>query len=159
MRRRLIVLTAATALIVGSPLPSRATPKEATPPAKGVTKKAVAKGVAKKTTAESAGLALLDFCEEWMRKLQLRERDNLDHIKWETNPDGVEGTYTSYSQEHVCKLLEGTEKDPVAKIMYREERYKKQGHTIAEAQLSTPDAVEIFDVQEIFHYLKGKWDY
>jgi len=176
MRRRLIVFTAATALILGSPLLSWATdaPPPAPPasPAKAAPKKpatkaapkkkAPAKAAApKKTTAESAGIALLTFCDEWMHKLELREHDNLEHIKWETTPEGVQGTYTAYSKEHTCKLVEGTEQDPVAKIMYREERSKKQGHTIAEAQQSTPEVIDVFEVQEIFHYLKakGKWDY
>jgi hypothetical protein len=160
-RRGLIVLTAVAALIVTSPHSSRAAQQKRTPSAKGVTKKPAVKGTAKKTTAEAAGVALLEFCGEWMHKLQVREHDNLEHIKWDTGPDGVQGTYTGYSQDHTCKITEGTETDPVAKILYREVRYKKHGSTVAEAEQSTPEPIEIFDVQEIFHYLKakGKWDY
>lgn len=173
MRRPgLIVVAALTALITSSSQTSWAAPKRATPratpaakgtakkPVKGAAKKPV-KGAARKTTAEAAGIALLTFCDDWIHKLQVRERDNLAHIKWDTGADGVQGTYTAYSQEHTCKMMEGTEKDPVAKILYRELRYKKHGSTISEAEQSTPEPVEIFDVQEIFHYLKakGKWDF
>ena len=104
---------------------------------------------------------MVEFCETVMHKLQAREQDNLAHIKWDTVASGVEGTYTGYSQEHTCKMVEGTEKDPVGKIRYQEFVYKKSGSTIAEATQATPETVEIFDTQEIFHYLKnaGKWDY
>jgi hypothetical protein len=162
-RSGLIVSVALTALIGGSSRTSWATPKRAATSAKRTIKKSAikksAKGPAKKTTAEAADAALLDLCDDWIHKLQVREHDNLDHIKWDTSADGVQGTYTAYSQEHTCKMVDGTEKDPIAKIFYREIRYKKHGSTIAEAEQSTPEPVEIFDVQEIFHYHKGKWDY
>lgn len=165
-RRWLVVFATVTALAAGSWQTSWAAATEATPAATGTVKKP-AKGTAKKpvkstagtTTGETASVALLGFCDEVMHKLQLRERDNLSHIKWDSGADGVQGTFTGYSEEHTCKMVEGTEKDPVAKILYRELRYKKHGATIAEAEQSTPEPVEIFEVQEIFHFLKGKWDY
>jgi hypothetical protein len=119
---------------------------------------AAAKGAAG-PNPEVVASSFQTFCEEWMHKLAERERDNVSHLKWEHVADGVQGSYTGYEQQHTCKLIDGTEGDPVAKVFYREVRYTKHGPTVAEAEQSPPKPVEIFEVQEIFHYLKGKWDY
>jgi hypothetical protein len=108
---------------------------------------------------EVVASAFQTFCEEWMHKLAARERDNIGHLKWERVADGVEATYVGYEQQHTCKLVDGTEADPVAKVFYREIHYTKRGSTIAEAEQCTPKPTEVFEVEEIFHYLKGKWDY
>lgn len=149
-QRRLAVLLAVTALALSGAHPAAAKSKSG----------AAAKGAAKaKPNPEVVANAFDTFCEEWMHKLAVREHDNIEHVKWEQVDGGVEGTYTGYEQKHTCKLIEGTEADPVAKVFYREIRYTKHGSTIAEAKNSEPKAAEIFEVQEIFHYLNGKWDY
>jgi len=109
--------------------------------------------------AEDAASAFPKFCEEWMQKLDARERANVSHIKWEQRADGVLGTYVGYSQEHTCELKEGSHKTPVGTITYREVRYEKRGNTIPEAEKSTPNPVEVTEVTEIFRYEKGKWIY
>ena len=94
-----------------------------------------------------------------MHKLAERERNNLAHLEWKPVDGGVQTSYVGYEQEHKCKLIEGTEDDPVAKVFYREIHYTKQGSTVAEAERNPPKPTEIIEVQEIFHYLKGKWDF
>lgn len=147
-QRRLVVLLAVTALALGGAHTAAAKSKSG----------AAAKGAAK-PDPEVVASAFDTFCEEWMHKLAVREHDNIEHVKWEQVDGGVEGSYTGYEQKHTCKLIEGTEADPVAKVFYREIRYTKRGSTIAEAKNSEPKPTEIFEVQEIFHYLNGKWDY
>jgi hypothetical protein len=119
---------------------------------------AAAKGSAK-PDPEVVASSFQAFCDEWMHKLAARERDNIDHVKWQAVDGGVQGTYVGYEQQHTCKLAEGTEADPVAKVFYREVHYTKRGSSVTEAQQSPPKVDEIFEVQEIFHYLNGKWDY
>lgn len=148
LTRRLFVWLVVTALALGGAHAAAAKAKSA----------AAKKGAAK-PNPEAVASSLDTFCEEWMHKLAVREHDNIEHLKWEKVDGGVEGTYTGYEQKHSCKLMEGTEADPVAKIFYREIRFTKHGSTIAEAKDSLPKPVEIFEVQEIFHYLNGKWDY
>lgn len=123
------------------------------------TKKAAAPKKSKTPDPEVVASSFQAFCEEWMHKLAVRERDNLSNLKWEPVDGGVEASYVGYEQEHKCKLMEGTEADPVAKVFYREMHYTKRGATQAEAEQSPPKTTEIIEVQEIFHYLKGKWDY
>jgi hypothetical protein len=150
------VRLAATALLLNATLVATADATSAKRKASG---KAAARSAAAKPDPQAVASAFATFCEEWMHKLAERQRDNIAHIKWEPVADGVEGSYVGYEQEHTCKLVEGTEADPVAKVSYREIHYVQRGGTVAEAQQATPKATEIFEVQEIFHYLKGKWDY
>ena len=142
-----IFLLVATVLIVGGP------------PAATAKSKAGASAKAAPPNPEVVASSFETFCEEWMHKLQARERDNIKNLKWENVADGVEASYVGYEQQHTCKLMDGTEADPVAKVFYREVHYTKHGKTVAEAEQSLPKAAEIIEVQEIFHYLKGKWDY
>lgn len=107
---------------------------------------------------EEAEAALTVFCSEWMHKLEVRERDNVAHIKWDSTSGGVQGIYVGYSHEHTCKLTDDSQV-PVAKIGYREVTYAKRGSSIAEAQTSTPQPIEVNEVTEIFSYNKGKWDF
>ena len=106
--------------------------------------------------AAAASNAFPAFCEEWMQKLVVRERDNVARIKWDTKPEGVHGEYVGYSQEHTCTLKDNAEV-PVGKISYREFRYEKRGGTAAEAEHSSAQPVEVTEVTEIFRYDKGKW--
>jgi hypothetical protein len=106
-----------------------------------------------------AASAFPKFCEEWMEKLDARERANVSHIKWEQRADGVLGTYVGYSREHTCELKEGTHSTPVGTITYRELRYEKRGNTQAEAEHSVANPIETTEVTEIFRYDKGKWIY
>ena len=123
------------------------------------TKKVAAAKGSTKPNPEAVASSFQSFCEEWMHKLEERQRDNIGHLKWEQVTDGVQGSYVGYEQQHTCKLMDGTEADPVAKVFYREVHYTKRGSTVDEAEHSPPKPTEIFEVQEIFHYLKGKWDY
>lgn len=99
------------------------------------------------------------FCKEWMGKLAARERDNVANIKWETQPAGVVGAYTGYSQDHTCLLKPGTGDVPIGKIVYIETRYEKSGTSQGEAQGSQPKAIEAIEVTEIFRYTSGKWEF
>jgi hypothetical protein len=99
------------------------------------------------------------FCEEWMHKLEAREQYNVTHIKWESNPDGVQGAYVGYTHEHTCTLKDGSGHVPVGEIVYREIRYEKRGSTITEAEHSEPRQGEITEVTEIFRCANGKWVY
>ena len=112
---------------------------------------------ASNATAQDPAAALPDFCDLWMQKLAARERDNITHIKWEHTAGGVEGTYVAYEQEHTCMMADS--KEPVGKIHYRELTYKKQGTTIAEAERSTPQVLEVYETTELFRFVGGKWDY
>jgi hypothetical protein len=109
--------------------------------------------------AEDPAGAFKGFCEEWMHKLEVREHDNVSHIKWEVTQDGVQGDYVGYTHEHTCLTKNGTQSVPVGKITYREIKYEKRGTTIAEAESNPPKAVEVTEVTEIFRYAKGKWVY
>ncbi len=106
-----------------------------------------------------AASAFPSFCEEWMHKLEEREENNVTHIKWETNSDGVLGVYVGYTHEHTCNLKDGTGHVPVGKIVYREIRYEKRGATVADAERSEAQPSEITEVTEIFRYSNGKWIY
>jgi hypothetical protein len=109
--------------------------------------------------AQDAATAFPSFCEEWMHKLEVREQNNVTHIKWESNADGVQGAYVGYTHEHTCTLKDGSGHVPVGEIIYREIRYEKRGSTIADAQQSEARPSEITEVTEIFRYSNGKWVY
>jgi|SRR5579862_4664281 len=143
-----VVVAVMAALMVGGALPAVAAKKKAAP------------NKSKTPDPEVVDKSFQTFCEEWMHKLAVREADNLKNLKWEPVDGGVEASYVGYEQQdHKCKLMEGTEADPVAKVFYREMHYTKHGATQAEAEQNPPKITEIIEVQEIFHYLKGKWDY
>jgi hypothetical protein len=133
----------------------QANPKKA--PAKG---KAPAK-VDVKAIGEKAAGAFQAFCQEWMQKLAVRERDNKAKINWQNGAEGTRGEYVGYSQEHTCQMREYTnpESVPVGIIVYREYRYQQAGATSEEAMQSEPRTVEATEVTEIFRYSAGKWVY
>lgn len=146
----------ATFTLVGAP-PVHAQPVKL---AKVAAKKSGAKkSVAKTQSPEEVAAAFATFCEEWMQRLAARERDNVQHIKWETTSDGAHGSYTGYSHEHTCTQSQGTENVPVGRIKYRELLYEKRGPTLSAAESSAPQTVEVYEVTEIFRYGDGKWDF
>jgi hypothetical protein len=116
------------------------------------------KETSKKATPEQVTEAFQTFCQEWMQKLAVRERDNIANIKWNTKPDGVQGEYVGYTQDHTC-VVKNEDTDPVGEIAYQEVRYEKRGATVAEAEQSPPHPVETTAVTELFHFEKGKWAY
>jgi hypothetical protein len=116
------------------------------------------KQTSKKATPEQVTGAFQTFCQEWMQKLAVRERDNIAHIKWSTKPDGVQGEYVGYTQDHTC-VVKNEDTDPVGEIAYQEVRYEKRGATVAEAEQNPPRPVETTAVTELFHFEKGKWVY
>ena len=119
----------------------------------------IAFSLAAAARAEDPDSAFRGFCEEWMQKLHERQARNVSHIQWEPAADGVHGAYVVYSDEHTCITKNGTASVPVGKIIYREVRYEKIGPTVAEAEKTSPHAVETTEVTEIFRYDKGKWIY
>ena len=121
-------------------------------------KAAAQKQTSKKATPEQVTEAFQTFCQEWMQKLAVRERDNIANIKWNTKPDGVQGEYVGYTQDHTC-VVKNEDADPVGKIAYEEVRYEKRGATVAEAEKSPPHPVETTAVTELFHFENGKWIY
>jgi len=152
LRRAAIAASLGLALAIGGAAPLHAKPVK---PAKGNAKKAAPKT----QTPEEIAAAFATFCEEWMERLAARERDNLQHIKWETTGDGAHGSYTGYSHEHTCTQTDGTEHVPVGRIKYRELLYEKRGTSPSEAENSAPQTVEVYEVTEIFRYSNGKWDF
>lgn len=102
-----------------------------------------------------------EFCQEWMQKLAVRERDNRTQIRWQTGPDGTRGEYVGYSQDHTCKMKENGDPEavPIGQITYRELLFRQSGTSADEAQSSTPQVVEITEVIEIFRFAEGKWVY
>jgi hypothetical protein len=146
------------------PATKEAAPKKAAPKKVAAKKGASAaekKAAQAKATAEKAAGAFVAFCQEWMGKLAVRERDNKKQIKWKTAAGGSQGEYVGYSQEHTCQVKEQTEPTsvPIGTITYRELRYQKNGPTEAEAANSEPRVVEIVEVIEIFRFTGGKWVY
>jgi len=128
-------------------------------------KKAPAKGkggaVDVKAVGEKAAGAFAAFCDEWMKKLAVREHDNKAQIKWQTGDDGARGEYVGYSQEHTCQMREYTDPTsvPVGTITYREYRYQKKGPSPADAANTEPSIIEATEVTEIFRFTAGKWVY
>jgi hypothetical protein len=112
----------------------------------------------KKPAPEEVAQAFQTFCQEWMQKLEARERDNIKNIKWNTTSEGVQGEYVAYSQEHTC-VVKDEYQQPVGEITYQEVRYERRGATIAEAENNPPRPLEVTAVTEIFRYEKGKWIY
>jgi len=121
-------------------------------------KAAAKKQTTKKPTPEQIDAAFQTFCQEWMQKLAVREHDNISNIKWNTKPDGVQGEYVGYTQDHTC-VVKNEDADPVGKIAYQEVRYEKRGATIVEAEKSLPRPVEATAVTELFRFEKDKWIY
>lgn len=109
--------------------------------------------------AQDFATSFPQFCDEWIEKLAVRERDNVTHIKWESEGSIVKGAYIGYTHEHTCVTKMGTQSTPVGKITYREIRYEKLGGTVTEAELSAARPIETTEIIEIFRYASGKWIY
>ena len=106
---------------------------------------------------KTASAAFPDFCRDWQRKLNERERDNLGHIKWEIR-NGVEtGTYVAYSAIDSCTCKEANNGVAVGTLTYKEFDYTLTGKSIDEARRSTPRATAVVPTREIFAFDKGKW--
>lgn len=109
--------------------------------------------------AEDAADSFPQFCDEWIEKLAARERDNVAHIKWESEGSTVKGKYIGYTHEHTCVTKMGSQSTPVGKITYREIKYEKLGPTVEEAEHTAARPVEVTEITEIFRYAEGKWIY
>ncbi len=109
--------------------------------------------------AQDADSAFPQFCQEWMEKLVAREENNVAHIRWEQNGDGITGSYIGYTRQHTCVTKNGTHATPVGKISYQEIVYEKRGATTAEAELAPAQPVRTSRITEIFRYSDGKWIY
>lgn len=112
----------------------------------------------KKSAPEEVAQEFQTFCQEWMEKLEARERDNIKNIKWNTTSEGVQGEYVGYTREHTC-IVKDEYKEPVGEVIYQEVRYERRGATIAEAGKNPPRPLETIAVTEIFRYENGKWIY
>jgi len=112
----------------------------------------------KKPAPEEVAQAFQTFCQEWMQKLEARERDNISNIKWNTTSEDVQGEYIGYTREHTC-IVKDEYKQPVGEVIYQEVRYERRGVTIAEAGKNPPRPLEAIAVTEIFRYENGKWIY
>jgi hypothetical protein len=110
-------------------------------------------------TPDTAKSAFPKFCEEWMEKLEAREKRNVTLIKWEEQADAVWGTYVGYSKQHNCILKDGDPTVPVGKITYLEVRYEKRGTTREEADRNPAKPLETTEETEIFRFAKGAWIY
>ena len=121
-------------------------------------KAAAPKQAVKKPSLEDVQQAFEVFCQDWMQKLAVREHDNVAHIQWNTKPEGVEGEYVGYAQDHTCVVKDGSIA-PVGKIAYLEVRYEKQGKTVEEAKESPARPLETTAVTEIFRHDGVKWIY
>lgn len=104
-----------------------------------------------------ASAAFPDFCQDWGRKLSVREHDNLQNIKWQMH-DGVEtGSYVGYGAIDSCSCKEATNGVAVGILTYKEFDYTLSGKNIEEAKHATPHATAVVPTREIFAYDKGKW--
>ncbi len=108
---------------------------------------------AQQPSHEEVAASFQTFCAHWMELVWARDWHAL--IKWQTNGDGVEGTYAGYGQQYTCTVNDGD--PPVGKVSYLEVQYRKHGKTIPEAEDSQPQPTESTDVDEYFTYLDGKW--
>lgn len=115
--------------------------------------------IASPLRAEDAASAFPKFCEEWMQKLEAREKRNVSLIKWEAQTSTVFGSYVGYSHQHSCVLKDNNGAVPVGKIIYLEVRYEKRGATQEEAERNPATALETTEVTEIFRFAKGAWIY
>jgi hypothetical protein len=109
--------------------------------------------------ADDVADAFAGFCQEWMQKLAAREQYNIANIRWETDLQGVEGTYIGYTRDHTCTMKIGSKDVPVGKITYREIRFAKRGDSIGEAESNPAQPLETTEITEIFRYAAGKWIY
>jgi len=97
------------------------------------------------------GPSFQKLCASWMEKVWARESAPVQ----ENASDPVaRGSYVEYSRQYGCELVR--QHPPVGKINYRGFRYAK-GDGSAEHNDAARQPLEVFDTDEYFTYLHGKW--
>ena len=141
-----------------APLAAAETPGIAAQPSPVASQAAAAEPTPSHPVTEADKL-FVDFCQEWMHKLEAREEYNIKHIDWHLQDGKYIGQYTGYSEDHTCQVKDGNgpKATTVGKILYREMLYKKEGVTKEQAATARPQVIEITETTEIFRYGKGKW--
>ena len=97
------------------------------------------------------GPSFQKFCASWMEKVWARESA---HVQENASDPVARGSYVEYSRQYGCELVR--QHPPVGKINYREFRHAK-GDGPAEHNDAARQPLEVFDSDEYFTYLHGKW--
>jgi hypothetical protein len=106
-----------------------------------------------------ASAAFPDFCEDWARKLRVREADNLHSLNFQEKSGYEVASYVGYSPIKSCECKDSPEGVPLGKVTYDEEEYFVEGKTIDEARRSPPKVVGVTHTLEIFNWDQNKWFY
>jgi hypothetical protein len=106
-----------------------------------------------------ATAAFPDFCQDWARKLRVREEDNLNALNFQEKSGYETASYVGYSPIKTCECKESAEGIPLGKVTYDEQDYFLEGKTVDEAKHSSPKLVGITHTLEIFSWDKEKWFY
>lgn len=103
--------------------------------------------------------AFPSFCQDWARKLRVRESDNLSSLNFQEKSGYETASYVGYGPIKSCECKETSEGVPLAKVTYDEQDYFLEGKTIDEAKHNPPKLVGITHTLEIFNWDQGKWFY
>jgi hypothetical protein len=100
------------------------------------------------------------FCAEWMGKLQVREHDNVQKVKYSSEGGRVVGTYTGYESAPLrCQSKAKPGAPGVGTLVYNELHYRKAGDSVESAKKASPEVVERVEVMEIFRFDGSAWKY
>jgi len=99
------------------------------------------------------------FCQDWGRKLQSRDVNNVDNVSWQVKGGWETGTYIVYSPIKTCDTKRAANGQPIGELTYQETEYYLTGHTITEARHAHPKPVSVTNTTEIFRWDRTHWDY
>ena len=100
------------------------------------------------------------FCAEWMGKLQVREHDNVQKVKYSSEGGRVVGTYTGYESAPLrCASKAKPGAPGVGTLVYNELHYRTAGDSVESAKKASPEVVERVEVMEIFRFDGSAWKY
>lgn len=102
------------------------------------------------------------FCKAWMKKLQVRERDNLASAKVRKRGDRFVVAYVGYGDKAVdCQTkATGQAANPyVGKLVYHELQLEKTGARRAATREARPRIKAQTEILEIFRYDGKGWVY
>lgn len=102
-----------------------------------------------------------EFCTGWAAKLRQRQKDNLAQAKWQTSADGsVFAEYLGYDTDHLGpQTVTHADTNPIGKMVYVEQRFRRSGRSKEEALAAPPAIVEQVEVTEIFRHDGRGWVY
>ncbi|HLH78497.1 MAG TPA: hypothetical protein VKV28_16980 [Candidatus Binataceae bacterium] len=103
--------------------------------------------------------AFPSFCQDWGRKLQSRDVNNVDNVSWRAKDGWETGTYIVYSPIKSCNTKRAANGQPIGELTYQETEYYLAGHTITEARHAQPKPVSVTNTTEIFRWDRTHWDY